>query len=118
MTDETGYCDVADRPLPEPVCGLDLPCPEHDNGTPFIFTVDRKPQVGTLGRYAKHWESAYYSHAFELSSTVLTWDDTSDPITYRVRVVPEGKMDNEFITYRFSVPGLPDTATVTIDGRA
>lgn len=115
MTSEDLGCQVADRPLPEPPCGLELPCSVHDKGTLFIFTVDTVPQVGTLEEYARVWEAAYYSHALDLSSTVLTWDNTSDPITYRVRIVPEGR---PLHTYRLSVPGLPDTVTVTIDGLA
>lgn len=84
----------------------------------FIYTVDGEPQVGTLRAYAKAWEQAHYVSNYHLSDTVLTWDNTSDPITWKVKVERHGMSENDYIIYTISVPGFPGSVRVSIDGRA
>ena len=121
MSDDDGYCDVADRPLPEPPCGLELPCPTHDGPEPtiFLWTANNVPMTGKLALYADLWMQSQYGADIWLSSTVLTWDDSSDPVTYKVKVTRGEASEDDFIPHTFTVPGHEpkESVTVFLDGR-
>ena len=121
MTDEGGYCAVADQPLPEPPCGLERPCPTHDVEEPtrFAFFRDGLLVAGTLADWAKMWEGDYYAGDVDLATKMWTWDDgeKSDPVERKVKVEQGIPTENDYIPYVITVPGLHDKVTVSIDGR-
>lgn len=61
---------------------------ETSEPTRFAWIRDGLLIAGTLADWARMWEGDYYSGDLDLTRTLIT------------------------------VPGLPDTASVTIDGRA
>lgn len=125
-TEDDGYCDVADRPLPEPACGLEKPCPTHDVPEPTRFVWFHKELgdngqvgVGTLRDWADMWEHEQYSGIEGLSRLLLTWDG-EDNVQYHLVQVERGEKDpeNDMISYRITASHCDDEVTVFIDGRS
>jgi hypothetical protein len=91
---------------------------ENDGQKLFVFTVNGNPMAGPLSVYAKLWEHNYYFGDADLSETVLTWDNTSDPITWPVKVIRHAMTEDDRIPYDISVKGFQESVTVLIDGRS
>lgn len=54
----------------------------------YIWTIGGRPETGSLDAYATAWALWRRGRGPVLSKTVLTWDDTSDPLTWNVTVTP------------------------------
>lgn len=93
---------------------------EEHEPTRFVWFRDSELVAGTLAQWARMWEGDYYAGEYDLSTKVWTWDDgeASDPVERRVKVEQGAMRENYWIPYTITVPGLPDTARVDIDGRA
>lgn len=88
--------------------------------TLFVWKVNGEPDVGTLQGYAALWREWKSGAPIDLSKTVLTWHDSSDPITWDVKVIHTGTTYEVGVVYEvhvLTIPGLPDEATVTVATR-
>lgn len=86
--------------------------------THFVWRYDGLPVVGTLADWAKMWDADHYSGDCPPPTRVYTLDDEKDPQPHTVHVGPGRRSENDYILHTITVPGLPDTVTVCIDGRA
>lgn len=86
----------------------------------YIYTLNGVPHVGSLSEWAALWEASQYGADVSLSDTVLTWDDTSDPITWKVKVQRWSQDENDFIQYKITLPGhaAKEVSWVALDGRS
>ena len=91
---------------------------ESHEPTRFAWMRDGLLVAGTLGDYAKMWESDHYAGDNDLTTRVLTWDGEGTPAIHNVRV-KRGEMNEfDYIPYTISVPATGDSAIVNVDGRA
>lgn len=88
--------------------------------TRFAWVRDGLLVTGTLTDWAKMWEGDYYAGENDLTTALLTWSggEADIPVIHRVTVERWAPTENDYIPYAFSVPGLPDRVSVSIDGRA
>ncbi|MFI1204802.1 hypothetical protein ACH4VR_36140 [Streptomyces sp. NPDC020883] len=87
------------------------PMVDPDQPPWYAFEVNGDLMTGTLARYAKHWEAAYYSGE-HISTDVRTWAGA----VFTVRVQYLGTDNDSWMRYRLSVG---DQSTfVALDGRA
>ena len=87
--------------------------------TRFAFFRDGELVAGTLGQWANMWEGDYYAGDTDLSTKIWTWDNgvDSDPVERRI-TEHRGNLDEDYmIPCLFTIPGLHDVASVSIDGR-
>ena len=80
----------------------------------YIWVVGGKARTGPLHGYAKAWAKWRRGEGPRPSKTVLTWDDTSDPITWNVTVTPLEYWDDGRRLYRIEVQGLHDEVHVLV----
>ncbi len=90
----------------------------NDEEATFIWVVNGAPCTGTLTDYARAVEGSYYTSDLNVSGTVLTWDNTSDPITWKVEVARGAVNDDHEYPVTLSIPGLKRSATFFIDSLA
>jgi hypothetical protein len=115
---DEGYCDETDRPLPEPPCGLELPCPVHDVTEPtrFAWFRDGLLVAGTLTDWAKMWEGDYYAGEDDLSRVLWTAENAdADMAKHHVSVEWGKKSEEHYTPVTMTVPGFHDTVIVSVD---
>lgn len=117
--EDDGYCDVADRPLPEPPCGLQRPCPVHEVAEPprFAFMYDGQLTAGDLPGWVALWEADYFVNDRPPSFDVISWDGEGDPVRRKIEVT-RFRAPDDHIAYTFSLPGFDYAVTVLVDGLA
>lgn len=102
-------------------CENTTPCPEHDgtgDPTRFVWMRDGLLNAGTLDDWARMWEGDYYASEDGLTRCLLSWDGEPHTAVYHGVTITRGiRTENDYVSYTFTVPGLPDKAVVWIDGR-
>jgi hypothetical protein len=88
--------------------------------TRFAFFRDGELVAGTLQQWARMWEGDYYAGDQDLTRKVWTWDkgEASAPVERCIMVQQGRPTEDDMVPYLFTVPGLHDVASVTIDGRS
>ncbi len=123
FVEEEARCEETPLPLPEPPCGLELPCPLHTPAhrpTRCAFFCGGLLVVGTLKMWADYWEASYYGDGDAVPSSPLWfWPDSSGvPVATHVRVERGTPDEDDYIPYTITADGLPDRVSVRIDGRS
>lgn len=99
----------------------DWPGHEDDGSgepTRFAWFRDGEMIAGTLSDWVKMWEGDYYAGENDLSSTLLTWDGEPGTARYHKVAVARGAVtEDDFIPHTFTVSGLHDVVSCSIDGR-
>ncbi len=86
--------------------------------TRFAWMRDGLLVTGILKQWAGMWEGDYYAGDQSLTRTVLTWDGENEPVVHWVSVEKGEPMENDYIPYTFTLPGLHDHVRLLIKGRA
>lgn len=87
--------------------------------TRFGWHRDSQFVAGTIADWAKMWEGDYYAGDHGLARKVLVWEDeNATPEIHKVETVRRRMDEDHQVYWEITVPGLPDMAYVTIDGRA
>lgn len=80
----------------------------------YIWVVGDEPDTGSLHAYAQAWARWRSGQGPRPSETVLTWDDTSDPVTWNVDVTLAIIWGDGRRRYRIAVPGLSSEVYVLV----
>lgn len=89
---------------------------ERTPGPPvYIWVTDGEPETGTLQNYAADWTRWRRGLGSRPSTTVLTWDDTTDPISWNVIATPQDRTADGRRRYRIAVLGCCDVVHLTVD---